>query len=216
MDPTSRKEEIEMYRITQNRSYRFVGALGVVLALMLMAMPAVAKEKQEIIEAYKGNVMAVSGGAQGSSVGEFRVYRWSSDDERDEVLAAIKDATGKPAGKREVAKSLRGLDKAGYVFMSAQIGYPIRYTREFKMADGSRQIIMATDRPVSFQEAYTDSMAGDFDVTVIILKFDKDGKGEGIISIGTELVWKEDEQKIGVTNMSSQPVKVMDLRPVEK
>lgn len=205
-----------MYRLTTRRSYRLVGALGVVLALLLMAMPAAAKEKTDIIEAYKGNVMAISGGAQGSSIGEFRIYRWSSDEERDEVLTAVKDATGKAKANREVAKSLRGLDKAGYVFMSAQIGYPIRYTREFKMEDGSRQIIMATDRPVSFQEAYTDSMAGDFDVTIIILKFDKDGKGEGIISIGTELVWEEDNQKIGVTNMSSQPVSVKDLRPVKK
>ena len=204
-----------MYRATLNRNLHVLTTFGVVLALVLMAMPADAGKKYDTIEAYKGNVMATTAGAQGSSVGEFRVYRWSTDDERDTVLAAIKDATGKAKANREVATALRGLDKAGYVFMSAQIGYPIRYTREFKMSDGSRQIIMATDRPVSFQEAYTDSMAGDFDVTVIILKWDKNGKGEGIISVGTELVWNEDEQKIGVTNMSSQPVKVMGLRPAE-
>ena len=204
-----------MRRTNWNHSYRLIGALGVVLALVLVAMPAGA-EKMKPIEHYKGNVMVTaSPGAGGSGMADFMTYRWSEESERQEILDAIKDATGKARPAREVAKALRGQKKAGYVSMANRIGYPIRYTKAFDMADGSRQIIMATDRPVSFSEAYSDSMAKDFDVTIIILKFDKDGKGSGLVSVGTELVWNEAEGKIGVTNASSQPVKVGDVRPAK-
>ena len=189
-------------------------AVVLVLAVVLLANPAVAKDKKKAIESYKGNVMATTAGAGGSSMGEFRIYRWSTDDERDEILSSIKDATGKANANREVAKTLRGQAKAGYVFMAAKTGYPIRYTRQFETETG-RQIIMATDRPVSFGEAYSASRLGDFDVTVIILTFPKDGKAEGIISVGTEVVWNEEKQKIEVTNVSSQPIKVLDLRSAD-
>lgn len=205
-----------MLRSDSSQHLRLLGTAGLVLALVLLATPALAKDKPEIIESYKGNVLAAQAGAGASSMGQFNIYRWSSDEERDEIIASIKDATGKANPDREVAQTLRGLEKAGYAFTSERIGYPIRYTRQVQASDGSRQIVMATDRPVTFHEAYTDSMAGDFDVTVIVLKFDGDGKGEGIISVGTELQWDEAKQQVAVTNYSSQPIRVMDVRPVEK
>ena len=75
------------------------------------------------------------------------------------------------------------------------------------------QIILATDRPVSFQEAYNQTQMGDFDVSLIILNLDENNKGEGILSLGTELKWNEKEGKIEMTNVSSQPIKLGDVRP---
>lgn len=192
---------------------QFVLVVGVVVVLVLAlgVLPAAAKDKPTIIESYQANAIVQTAGS--GSMATINIYRWSSDAERDEILGVIKSAT---AGDREVAKALRGQVKAGYAFMSGRQGYPLRYAREFKMGDGTRQIILATDRPVSFQEAYTDSMAGDFDVSVIILNVDENGKGEGILSVGTELKWDGKTNKIEPTNVSSQPVKLTNVRPGKK
>jgi hypothetical protein len=181
-----------------------------VLVLAIGTQPAVAKKK-DIIESYDANALVQTAGA--GSMATINIYRWSSDAERDEILGVIKSAK---SGDRDVAKALRGQEKAGYAFMSGRQGYPLRYARAFKMGDGKRQIILATDRPVSFQEGYSDSMAGDFDVSVIILNVDENGKGDGILSVGTEIKWDDKTNKLEPTNMSSQPVKLTNVRPGKK
>jgi hypothetical protein len=193
------------------RKSRVIVGIFAVLVLALGALPVVGKDKPTIIESYEANAIMQTAGA-GSMV-QINIYRWSSDAERDEILGVIKSAK---SGDRDVAKALRGQEKAGYAFMSGRQGYPLRYAREFKTGDGKRQIILATDRPVSFQEGYTDSMAGDFDVTIIILNVDENGKGDGILSVGTEVKWDDQTNKIEPTNMSSQPVKLTNVRPGKK
>ena len=183
-----------------------------VVALLLSAFPATAKDKNKTIEGYKANAIMQTGGGTGS-MAEINIYRWSSDEERHEILEAIKKATADPRkNSREVAKALRGQAKAGYAFFAGKQGYPLRYAKSFDMGDGKRQIILATDRPVSFGEVYNQTQLGDFDVTLVVLNVDADGKGDGILSLGTELKWNDKEGKIELTNTSSQPIKLGDVR----
>jgi hypothetical protein len=192
-----------------NRQWQVATAAGIalVLALVLGAMPAAA---QKSIEQYRANAIVQTGG--GSSMVEINIYRWSADEERDELLQVIKDATNSNRRNREVSTALRGQKKTGFAFLAGRMGYPLRYSREFKTDEG-RQIILATDRPVSFGEVYSQGQLGDFDTTIIILNVDENGKGEGIVSVGTEVLWNEKTGKLEVTNTTSQPVKLGNVRP---
>lgn len=195
------------------KSVMFVG-VALVLAVLLSAFPAVAKDKNKTIESYRANAIMQTGG--GSSVLEINIYRWSTDEERTELLEAIKQATADPKrNSREVAKALRGQKKAGYAFLAGRQGYPLRYARAFDMEDGSRQIVLATDRPVSFGEVYQQTQLGDFDVSLAILNLPEEGKGTGILSLGTELKWNEAAGKLEMTNTTSQPIKLGDVRPTK-
>ena len=40
--------------------------------------------------------------------------------------------------------------------------------------------------------------------------------GEGLLSLGTEVKWNDQAGKIEITNVTSQPIKLGDVRPVEK
>ena len=57
---------------------------------------------------------------------------------------------------------------------------------------------------------------GVFDVTLIVLNLDENGQGEGLLSLGTEVKWNGQEGKIEITNVTSQPIKLGDVRPVKK
>ena len=143
------------------------------------------------------------------------------------IAAALIDAWGNALGDitkalrtvwgssqlEKIAKALRGQAKAGYAFMAGKQGYPLRYAKSFDMGNGKRQIILATDRPVSFGEVYQQTQLGDFDVTLVVLTLDENGKGEGVLSLGTELKWNDKEGKIEMTNVSSQPIKLGGVRP---
>jgi hypothetical protein len=81
-----------------------------------------------------------------------------------------------------------------------------------KTPEGKYRIILATDRPVAFAEAWNSSMAGEFDVSVIQLTVDAEGNGEGTLSLGTEVRWNSETEKLEVTNLSSQPIRFGDVR----
>lgn len=196
------------------RGIATVMVAALMIAVLLAPSPAQAKKK-EIVESYTANVMVMdSPGSQNSSILTMNIYGWTSDEDRETVLDAIKEATDNPRNRstRGVSTTLRKLGKAGFLFLMGEQGWPIRYAREFETSSG-RQIILGLERPVTFSEVYTGSQAQDFDVTVIVLNLDSSGNGEGIASVGTELVWNEAEDKIGVTNFSSQPVKLTSVRP---
>jgi hypothetical protein len=191
--------------------------LFLVIAILLAPAPAQAKKK-ETIESYTANVMVMdTPGQQNSSILTMNIYGWTSDEDRETVLDAIKEASGdiRNQSVRQVSTTLRKLGKAGYLFLMGERGWPIRYARAFETSSG-RQIILGLERPVTFSEVYAGSQARDFDVTVIVLNLDSSGNGEGVASVGTELVWNEAEDKIGITNFSSQPVKLTSVRPGKK
>lgn len=199
-------------RTTEERRKWLQLILGVGLAAAVAhgALPAAAAT--ESIEEYRANAIEAAG--RGSSVVEIRIYRWSTDEEREELLQVVKDATA--AGRRNdrtLAKALRGQPKTGYMFLAGKQGHPLRYSRLFE-GEGKRRILLATDRPVSFREAYQQSQLGDFDITVIELIVDDSGNGEGVLSVGTEVKWNEAAGKLEVTNVSSQPIKLTGVRKV--
>ena len=86
------------------------------LAAVLVAVPATA---QKSIEKYKANAIMQTAGA--GSMAEINIYRWSTDEERNEILDAIKKATAENRiNSRDVAKALRGQKKAGYAFFAGK------------------------------------------------------------------------------------------------
>ena len=182
-------------------------------ALLLGVSPSLAKK--EAIEQYLANAMAMDGptGSK-SSVLHINIYGWSTEDDREEVVDAIQEATENKRAYRAVPEALRKLGKAGYMFLAGGQGWPIRYARQIE-TDGKRQIVLATDRPVTFSEVYRGSAVRDFDITLIVLQWDDSDKGEGIASVGTEVTWNETKGQIEITNFSSQPVRLGDVRAVE-
>ena len=199
------------------RSFAMVLGLFLVIALLLAPTPSQAKKK-EVIESYTANVMVMdSPGQQNASILTMNIYGWTSDEDRETVLDAIKEASGdiRNQSVRQVSTTLRKLGKAGYLFLMGDRGWPIRYARELEV-DGQRQVVLGLERPVTFSEVYTVSQARDFDVTVIILKLDSSGNGEGVASVGTELAWNEAENHVEITNFSSQPVRLTSVRPGKK
>ena len=204
---------------TRNPVRSFAMALGIFLAITLLIAPAPSQaKKQETIESYTANVMVMdSPGQQNASILTMNIYGWTSDEDREKVVDAVKEASAdiRNQSVRRVSTTLRKLGKAGYLFLMGERGWPIRYARELEV-DGQRQVILALERPVTFSEVYAGSQARDFDVTVIVLKLDSSGNGEGIASVGTEVKWNEAEDHIEITNFSSQPVKLTSVRPGKK
>ena len=200
---------------TRVHSCAAVILVAVLLASLLIPADAQAKKKNTI-ESFTANVMVMSSpGRSNSSILTMNIYEWSSEEDRAKITEAIQEATDDPRSQnvRTVSRTLRKLDRVGILFLQGGRGWPIRYTRQLDSGDGGRQIVIALDRPVTFSEVYAGSQARDFDVTLIVLNLDSSGNGEGIASVGTEVVWNSAEDRIEITNFSSQPVRLTNVRP---
>ena len=201
-----------------NSGRRIAIATGIALLLpMVGLLTPTTTEAADLPMNFQANVMVTQSGMPGprSSMIEIRVREWTTEEDRQQVLTEIKEASAQSTRNRNraVARALRGASRVGSMNLQAQTSWPIRYSRMTKMDDGKLRIVLATDRPVSFTEAMNQGSAvGDFDVTLIEMTLDAEGNGEGVLSLGTEVRWNDKEERLEVTNFSSQPIKLGNVR----
>jgi hypothetical protein len=138
------------------------------------------------------------------------IERWSTDAERDRFLDAMR--AGGPAGLQEALRQAGG--EAG-VIRSDGSGYPIRFARERTLADGTRRILLATDRPVALLEAAArEATPADRltdPVALVELRVNEHGEGVGRVLPSTR-VTADDDDVIGIADYASEPIR---LTPVE-
>lgn len=179
------------------------------LILLLAVGVDTASAKKQTIESYTANAIVMDGSPGGkTAIVTVNIYRWTTPEEEQELVDAVKEATEAGPRARVLPNALRKQKKTGFVFLAGETGYPLRYAEQNDTPNG-RQIVVATERPMTFSEVYAGSQVRDFDITVIVLYVDK---GEGIASVGTEIVWNSAEDQMEITNVSSQPVKLTGIR----
>jgi hypothetical protein len=76
---------------------------------------------------------------------------------------------------------------------------------------GGRNIIIATDRKVGFQEAAADYRSMDYPFELIQMKLDKDGRGAGKLSFTTKIAVSKDGTRIELENYDIAPVALQNV-----
>ena len=194
-------------QITRHRSLATVAVLGLVLALGLVATPLTAEEELPIN--FDANAVNMSNmGPRGQVRLQIRVNRWSTDEERAKLMEALM-AQGR--GGRDLANTLFGKESVGTIRESQSLAYDLRYARSLP-TEGGRQIIMATDRRIAFAEAWRASRTLDYNVSLIILDVDAEGRGEGQLMLGAEFSWNEATSQVEITHFASEPIRLRNVR----
>jgi hypothetical protein len=146
-----------------------------------------------------------------SGEGRMRIVinRWSPDSERDRLLSVLKED-----GSDKLAESFGMGTAAGYIHWPGNLDYTIRFAYRIPRADGGEDVILATDYPVnlwwdtSLGPAPTSFTHG----TVIQLQLNRDGRGEGKLSVGTKLSATKDGKLFALEDYARQPVVLTDVR----
>jgi hypothetical protein len=83
------------------------------------------------------------------------------------------------------------------------------------MEDGSRQIVVGTDRPVGFAEARNQPRSMDYPFTVIEMRLNKEDKGEGKMLAGTQLYIDPKTKNLVLENYGQQPVRLNEIHKLK-
>ena len=157
---------------TRGRSFGFAAVVSV--ALGASALPAHAQLGPETYKATA--TLKTPGGASVTAPVVITIDRWTTDDERDKAVMALK-AGGTPA----VQNVLAAMPDAGTLQLG-QIKTPIRFARSLPVA-GGRVVTLVTAQPVYYVGAGMPGATNPADkagysVAVVIFQVDAEGKGE--------------------------------------
>ena len=188
-------------------------ALAAVLSLSSSAVSVEAQNRQPLERLLATSVNMSNVGRTDAGRIEIVIERWSSDRERDELIATLQDK-----GSDALLSRLQKLPRVGYIrdANGRSIGWDLHFARERKLEDGARQIVLGTDRPISAWEAMNRPRSSDYEFTVADIRFDGDGKGVGKLAVAAKVSTNDKTGAIEIENFSSEPVRLTDVTTSRK
>jgi hypothetical protein len=147
---------------------------------------------------------------------EITITRWTTADERAALLSKLAEG-----GSRELMLALTNVPSHGKLRMpewqgpdphKMLLGWDLRYAWQEPQADGTRRIVLGTDRYISIWESREKPGASDYPFTLLEIRLDGKGVGTGKASAAARLTVGKDKQAIELENYAAQPVMLKDIR----
>jgi hypothetical protein len=190
---------------------KMLSLLSLAFAVSIGLAVAVAQTHggKETFTAFAVNLDGTPVAPTGAGVVEMVVERYSTDAERDRLLQALMEK-----GPEKLLDTLQSLPRVGYIRTPNSIGYDLHYARKVPLPDGGERVVLATDRYISFWEARNRPRTIDYPFTVIELRLNRDGVGEGKMSLATKIAADKENRLIELENYGTQPVLLTSVRRV--
>jgi hypothetical protein len=146
--------------------------------------------------------LAVNLDRGGSYTLEIVVDRWSNDAERSRLLGVLLNK-----GADHLLDALQSNPKVGYIRnTNGGLAWDLHYSRHVALPDGGEQVTVATDRPIAFREQASGARTLDYPFTIIELKIDSEGEGEGKMSAAAKIIPDKKTNTVVVENWGLQPI----------
>lgn len=188
-------------------------ALPVVIAALLLTGCASSSGTPDTqpgtpTELFSANFTNISNvGTTGATPVTIRVTRWTSDDEHAKLMATLEKD-----GNEAFTRALQNMRQAGSIGVPQALAYPLLYARQMRTEEGGRKIMLASDRPMTFEERAGASISRDYPITWIEMTLDKEDRGEGYVVLAARL--RLLGNILGVEDLGNQPAKLSAIRRV--
>jgi hypothetical protein len=134
---------------------------------------------------------------------EIVVNRWSTDQELDRLLAVLLEK-----GPEKLLDALQDTPRVGYIRTPDGIDYDLNISRRTPGEDGGERIEVVTGRDFRFWGAINQQGSIDYSFAAIELRINRDGQGEGRMSIATKIMGKA----LALEEYAMQPVSLQKVR----
>jgi hypothetical protein len=189
----------------------------VIMTLAIVLSPAIqaqTKGDQLEITAFAVNMSNIATGA--NAVVDIRINQWSTEEERERLIATmlekgqdqlLRELTRTPIKGRFRIPGIQGPDPH-----QLRLGHDLHYAWQTPLPDGGRRIVIATDRYIGFREAANQPRTTDYPFTLIEIRVNKEGKGEGKMAVATKISFDKKKKQIELENYSTEPVRLNNLQ----
>ena len=156
-------------------------------------------------ERYTASAFNLNNGRAGTI--DITVNRWSTDKQRDALMAVVVEK-----GPEKLLDALQDMPAMGHFGAPGNLSWDIHFARKMPLADGGERVVLITDRRINFWEARNQPRSIDYPFTVIELHLNRDGEGEGKMSIATKVIYDKKENMITLENFQTTPVQLTNVK----
>jgi hypothetical protein len=156
-------------------------------------------------ERYTAAAINMNRGAAGTI--EIVVNRWSTDAQRDRLMSVMMNK-----GPEKLLDALQDMPRMGYIKTPDSIGWDLHFARKMPGKDGGERVVLVTDRRIGFWEAANRPRLIDYPFTVIELRLNRDGEGEGKMSVATKIIPDKESNIVTLENYDVQPVLLTNIK----
>jgi len=191
------------------RSVRLLAAAAV---LCWTAVPAVHGQAQAQLDpvplhltAFAVNMSNIAPGT--SAMVDIKINQWSTEATRTKLINTFVEK-----GPNKLLDALQDQKPIGYIKLPNTLGYDLRFARETPLEDGGRRILIVTDRYITQWEAMNQPRTMDYPFTLIEIHLNKNGTGEGKLSVATKITLNKKDNVVELENYSSEPVRLNQIK----
>ena len=177
-------------------------AIGVFAAFALVLSGAAAFGEE--LERFTGFGVHLQGKGRGTII--VGIERWSTDAERENYLTILRDQ-GQPA----LIQALEHGERVGYIRLANSQAYELKYARSTDLPDGTRRVVIATNRMIQFKEAVTPTRSRYYDFSIAEMRFPKGEKGVGKLAPATAISINKETNALAIENFGVEPVRMSSI-----
>jgi len=177
------------------------------LAHSAVAQTATASPNSDLPQTYAATAFGQAGSLAGKSFGvTIYVTAWTTDPDIHDFASVLKSS-----GPNGLVSALEKSKEVGRLSPTGFVGSAFRIARLKPGQAGESRIIMLTDRPIAFGEAYNGTRSRDYQFGIVALNLDKDGNGTGTLAPMCKIKFnKKDELEI--ENYGQKPLRLTNVR----
>ena len=138
---------------------------------------------------------------------EFVIERYSTDAERDTLMKTLQES-----GPDKLLSTLQRLPRIGYLRTPNSLGYDLKFAHKVPGEDGGEKITMMTDRYITFWEARNRPRTIDYPFTLVEVRINPEGKGEGKLSLATRITYDKKNNTVVLEDYKSQPTLLNEVK----
>jgi hypothetical protein len=142
---------------------------------------------------------------------DIRITRWSTAAETERLLTTLKER-----GAEALLDAVRDAKSVGTIRTPGNLAYDLRYAQQEMLGDGIQRIVLITDRPISMWEAVNRPRTIDYPFTLIELRLNSRGEGEGKLNLATRIDVSRSGKMVELENYDTQPIHLNDVRPASR
>jgi hypothetical protein len=178
-------------------------------AVAATALLSAAGAAQTMGTAQRYTATAINTNPRAASAGtiDITVNRWSTDKQRDTLVSTLLQK-----GPDTLLDVLQDMPSAGHFGAPGSLSWDLRFARRIPLAEGGERVVLVTDRPIGLWEARHQPRSIDYPFTVIELRLNAEGEGEGKMSLATKVIHDKDNNMITLENYDLQQVMLTNVR----
>jgi len=188
-----------------SRSFRYATFAAAAISSATLLTLAASAQTMGSPERYVATAINMNSGRAGNI--DITVDKWSTDKDRDKLMTVMREK-----GPEKLLDALQDMPRVGHFGAPGNLSWDIHFARKVPLPDGGERVVLATDRRIGFWEAANQPRSIDYPFTVIELRLNRDGEGEGKMSLATKVIYDKEQNMLTLENYDTQPVQLTSVK----